>query len=202
MLRELVFAAALLFAVASVVAAAETTPTLRMIDAAIAGDATQLERAMHQVKAQPRPARGDRRIARDLNESGLALWQRQRFAEAAALFGKAHAVDASDAEIVENLGYALLKAGDVAAAEPALLEALTLAPERASAWGSLGLVYAKQGKHREALACVLTAYRLAPDKKRTLEVYSRLARSDADPKVRALLTDVVTRVSSAPGNPS
>jgi Flp pilus assembly protein TadD len=182
--------------------AAQPTPTVNMIDAAVAGDAAELDRTLLQLKSQAKPPRGDRRVARDLNDQGLAFWQRQRFAEAAALFRQARAADASDAEIAENLGYALLRSGDVAGAEPVLLEALTLAPDRATAWGSLGLVYAKQGKHREGLACVLTAYRFARDKKRTLDVYSRLARSDEDPKVRAVLTEVVERVSSPAGNPS
>jgi Flp pilus assembly protein TadD len=173
-----------------------------MVDAAIAGDTTRLEQAVVQLRSLAKPPRGDRRLARDLNERGLAFWQRQRFAEAAVFFKQAHGADASDAEIAENLGYSLLKAGQVEGAEPALLDALTLGPERASAWGSLGLVYAKQGKHREGVACVMTAYRFARDKKRTFDVYSRLAETDDDPKVRAVLKDVITRLTSTQANRS
>ena len=107
---------------------------------------------------------------------------------------QAHHADASDAEIAENLGYSLLRAGDVAAAEPAILSALEMAPERASAWGSLGLIYAKQGKHREGVACVVTAYGFAANQQRTLEVYSRLAANDEDAKVRAMLSEAVGRL--------
>ena len=166
-----------------------------LVAAAIAGDDARLRQIAEQLKSQPRPPRGDRRLARDLNERGLALWQRQRFGEAAPLFRQAREADASDAEIAENLGYALFKSEQVTQAEVALLDALRLAPERASAWGSLGLVYAKQGKHREGVAVVLTAYRFTRDPKRTLDVYSRLAATDDDPKVRAVLADVVSRLS-------
>ena len=166
-----------------------------LVAAAIEGDEARVQRVAAELREQPKPPRGDRRLARDLNDRGLALRQRQRFDEAAVLFRQAQEADASDAEIAENLGYCLLRSGQVAPAETALLAALALAPERASAWGSLGLVYAKQGKHREGVAAVLTAYRYTRDQKRTLDVYSRLATTDDDPKVRAVLADVVSRLS-------
>ena len=167
----------------------------QLVAAAIAGDQARLHQVAVDLRARPRPPRGDRRVARDLNERGLAQWRRQRFEEAAVYFRQAHDADPSDAEIVENLGYSLLRAGHTAEAEPAILTALSLAPERASAWGSLGLLRAKSGKHAEGVACVLTAFRFARDQKRTLDVYSRLASTHDDPKVRAMLSDVVSRIS-------
>jgi Flp pilus assembly protein TadD len=166
----------------------------KLVAAVIAGDRTRAAEISAQIRSQSRPPRGDRRKARELNERGLALWQRQRFEEAAAAFKQARDADGGDAEIAENLGYALLKAGHVAEAEGPLLDALTLMPDRASAWGSLGMVYAKQGKHRAGVACVLTAYGYARDPKRTAAVYSRLAASDEDPKVRAMLAEVVSKL--------
>lgn len=169
-----------------------------LVGAAVARDEAQFAQIAAKLRTQPRPARVDRRLARDLNERGLALWQRQRFGEAAVIFREAHLADASDAEVAENLGYSLLRSGQIAQAEAAILAALALAPERASAWGSLGLAYAKQGRHGDAVACVLTAYRYTREPKRTLEVYSRLAATDEDPKVRAMLSDVVSRLSRPP----
>jgi Flp pilus assembly protein TadD len=104
--------------------------------------------------------------------------------------------DPGDAEIAENLGYALLKAGRTADGKPAILRALTLGPERASAWGTLGLIFAKEGRHADAVACVVTAYRYARNRKRTLDVYMRLAATDEDPRVRSLFSDVVPRISA------
>ena len=176
-------------------AAEETRPGVQgLVAAAIAGDRPRLDLLASQIKSQPRQLRGDRRRARELNERGLAMWQRQRYEEAAAYFKEAREADPGDAEIAENLGYALLKAGHVGEAEPPLLEALSLAPERASAWGSLGMIYAKQGKHRAGVALVLTAYGYARDPKRTAGVYSRLAATDDDPKVRAMLAEVVSKL--------
>ena len=169
----------------------------RLVAAAIAGDRDLLRAVASELRSQPRPPQGNRRLAREMNERGLALWRRQRFTEAAVYFAKAHRADAGDAEIAENLGYALLRSDQLAEAERAILRALALAPERASAWGTLGMLRAKAGRHREGVACVLTAYRFARDRERTLDVYTRLAATDDDPRVRALLADVVSRISGA-----
>ena len=184
--------------VAAAATSAEPTATQRMIDAAVSGDGAAFDRAVAQVEAQPKPPRGERRLARDLNDRGLAQWQRGRFEEAAAIFTKAQAADPADAEIAENLGYALLRSGEIDKAQAALLKSLALDPKRASAWGSLGQVYAKQGKHRDGIACVLTAYLFSRDRARTLDVYSRLARVDSDPRVRALLNEAVDRITKGP----
>jgi tetratricopeptide (TPR) repeat protein len=166
-----------------------------LVAAVIAGDRGRFEQIASQLRSAPKRIRGDRRRARDLNEYGLALWQRQRYFEAAGYFGQAREADSADAEIAENLGYALLKSGRIAEAETAIMDALAMAPERASAWGSLGMIYAKQGRHREGVSCVLTAYRYTRDRKRTLDVYTRLAGSDEDPKVRAMLNEVLTKLA-------
>jgi Flp pilus assembly protein TadD len=110
------------------------------------------------------------------------------------LFEAAHRADPGDAEVRENLGYALLKAGRLGEAETALLSALEIGPRRASAWGSLGHIYAKRGQHAEAVRLVLTAYRFAPDRSKVAETYRRLAQGDADPKVRAMFEEVVRQL--------
>ena len=170
-----------------------------LVAAAIAGNYELLRKVADELRARPRPPHGNRPVAREMNERGLALWRRQRFEEAAVYFAKGHHADPGDAEIAENLGYALLKSGWLEEAERAILTALTLAPERASAWGSLGMLRAKAGRHREGVACVLTAYRFVRDRERTLEVYSRLAATDEDPRVRALLVEAVSRISQGQG---
>ena len=157
-----------------------------MVDAAIAGDDVQLQDLAKQLGSR-RTDRGDRSRARDLNRKALAFAQKGRYADAVPLFEEAHRVDPGDPEVRENLGYALLKAGRTEEAEPALLSALEIAPQRASAWGSLAHVYAKRGQADEAVKLILTAYRFAPDRKRAADIYRRQAKTDADPKVRAML---------------
>lgn len=172
----------------------QKSPVQALVAAAIDGDRARVGNIAATIKSQARAPRGNRHKARDLNEHGLALWQRNRYDEAATYFREAREADPGDAEIAENLGYALLKSGHVAEAEQPILDALSMAPDRASAWGSLGMIYAKQGKHRAGVALVLTAYSYARDPKRTAGVYSRLAASDEDPKVRAMLAEVVSKL--------
>jgi Flp pilus assembly protein TadD len=165
-----------------------------LVAAAITGDTAALQNNIVQLQAQ-QPARGDRKRARQLNDQGLALFQRANYRSAAEIFRQAHRADGGDAEIRENLGYSLMQAGELAEAERALLSALEIAPQRATAWGSLGHIYAKHGKHREAVALLLTAYRFAADRSKALEVYARQAETDDDPNVRAMLAESVTRLS-------
>jgi len=164
------------------------------VAAAITRDAVMLQSNIGQLQAQ-QPARGDRKRARQLNDQGLALFQRANYRGAAEIFRQAHRADGGDAEVRENLGYSLMQAGELAEAERALLSALEIAPQRATAWGSLGHIYAKRGKHREAVALLLTAHRFAPDRKKALEVYARQAENEDDPKVRAMLAESVIRLS-------
>jgi Flp pilus assembly protein TadD len=167
-----------------------------MVDAAIAGNDARLQSTMKQLAAQA-PARGNRARARELNAKALTYMRSGRYADAVPLFEAAHAADAGDAEVRENLGYALLKAGRMDEAEAALLSALEIAPQRASAWGSLAFVYAKRDRKDEAVRLILTAYRFTPDRRKTAESYRRQAKTDADPRVRAMLTAALARLNQA-----
>jgi tetratricopeptide (TPR) repeat protein len=175
------------------VAAASATAR-SLIAAAISGDTATLHSDIVRLQAH-QPARGDRKRARQLNDRGLEAFQTANYMRAAELFRQAHQADPADPEIRENLGYALMQAEELAEAERALLSTLEIAPQRATAWGSLGHIYAKRGNHREAVALLLTAYRFAPDRKKALVVYARQAENEDDPKVRAMLAESVTRLS-------
>ena len=100
-----------------------------------------------------------------------------------------------DAEARESRALTLLKTGRVADAESAILSALESGPERPSAWGALGYIYAKQGRRDEALALWRAAHRIAPNPKRILDIYAEQAETDDDPRVRAMLAEAVTRLS-------
>ena len=173
-----------------------TTSVQALVDAAIEEDDVQVQQLTRDL-ASKRRVRGDRPRARQFNAQGLALMSTARYAEAVPAFEAALKADAGDPEIRENLGYALLKAERIDEAEQALLAALEIGPRRASAWGSLGFVYAKQGRAREAVQLILTAYRLAPNHRKALDSYRRQANTDSDPKVRAMLTEALSRLRQA-----
>jgi len=167
-----------------------------LVAAALNRNHEAVERIASELKAR-QPERGNRTLARNLNERGLALSRAQNYTEAAAVFRQAHEADRGDPEIRENLGFALLKAGQLSEAESATLSALEIGPTRATAWGSLGHIYAKQGRREDAIALLRAAHRVAPDPGRVLQTYARQAQTEDDPRVRAVLAEAVARISSA-----
>jgi hypothetical protein len=171
------------------------TSARSLVSAALDRNDEALERISKELRARP-PERGNRTLARSLNERGLALSRAQNHANAAAVFRQAHAADPGDAEIRENLGFALLKAGQLGEAESATVSALEIGPARATAWGSLGYIYAKQGRREDAIALLRAAHRVAPDPSRVLQTYARQAETENDPRVRAVLAEAVTRIST------
>jgi Flp pilus assembly protein TadD len=90
------------------------------------------------LESQAKRRHGDRSAARQLNDRGLGLFQDSQYVEAARLFREAHKADPADIEVHNNLGYALLMAGDLGEAEKVLTDVLTVAPGRGAAWGNLG----------------------------------------------------------------
>ena len=180
-------------------AAAPAAPAVRdLVNAAARGEAAEVNRLTATIARSEVP-RGDRAAARALNAQGVAASQARRYRDAAALFQKAREADPGDPEIRENLGYALMKSGATASAETALLSALETGPRRATAWGSLGFVYAQQGRQEEAIAMLRTAHRIAPDPKHVLDTYTRQAHTEDDPRVRAMLAEAVRRIGGGRG---
>lgn len=78
-----------------------------------------------------------RAAARDRNALGLRLTARGRYPEALTAFREGHALDPSDAEITNNLGYLHLLLGNRLDAERYLRETLRQSPRRAAAIDNL-----------------------------------------------------------------
>lgn len=99
-----------------------------------------------------------RAAARDRNALGLRLTGQGRHPEALAAFREAHALDPSDPEITNNLGFLHLLLGDRADAERHLRETLRLSPRRATALDNLAELLAdSSGPDRQAEAADLLA---------------------------------------------
>jgi Flp pilus assembly protein TadD len=101
-----------------------------------------------------------------------------QIAEAAQEFQAAYQVDPTDAEIINNLGYAYQRLDNLQAAEPLLLLALVFAPGRSNAWVNLGATYAKQGQPATAVACLANAYRFSRNPEATRQFLQQWAESE------------------------
>lgn len=104
-----------------------------------------------------------RAAARDRNRLGLRHTEEHRYPEALAAFREAHALDPTDAEITNNLGYLHLLLGNRVDAERYLRETLRQSPRRAAAIDNLAEVLAAEHAPPPALteaAALLARLRL------------------------------------------
>jgi hypothetical protein len=113
--------------------------------------------------------------ARAANERGLRAYREGRLEDAVQAFQSAYQLAPTDAEIVNNFGFAYLWNRDPEAAEPWLLLALVLAPGRVNAWVNLGEAYAKQGQPSMAVACMANGYRFSRNQAATWKFLQTLA---------------------------
>jgi hypothetical protein len=168
-------------AVAQLPAVVPTTaapPALSTADGPAAMVASMLTHAMNplqlaEIKAQieslPKPATGDRKSARALNDQGLSALKAKNHAEAVALLSRAVEADPSDAEVVNNHVHALIQAGNMADAELAMPKALMLSPGRSSAWVNLAEMYAQKAQVAAASKALIVAFQFSSNKDRTLQ---------------------------------
>lgn len=125
---------------------------------------SEIQQTKLQIEDLPKPEQGNRKAARALNENGLVLFKSSDFNNAVKMFEEANQLDKSDVEIVGNLGFSYLKQGSLNFAQQALIETLTLSPDRSTAWANLGEVFALMGDISKAVGCFSNAYRFSKDR--------------------------------------
>lgn len=148
-----------------------------MLEGALPRRADVVQAAATNIGNLPRPAQGDRKVARDLNRRGLEQFSNGSYAAAAQLLRQAVSADPSDVEIKSNLGLTLVRAGNPRDAEAALLAALELDPRRSAAWVPMAEALDAQNNAAAALRALLLAYEFSANKQRTLEYFR--GRSEA-----------------------
>lgn len=122
--------------------------------------------AARRIDAMPKPQRGDRKLARKLNNEGLDSLKQAKLADAAATLTKALEADPADEEILSNLIYAYNEDGNFTKAEQLAYNGLALNPRRANIWLPIAIAKQKQGKASEALAAMWIAWQFSEDKER------------------------------------
>jgi tetratricopeptide (TPR) repeat protein/serine/threonine protein kinase len=144
------------------------------------GDQTAAETAFREViRLQPDHAEAHTGLGNTLFNQGKAK-------EAIACYREAIRRKSDNAQPHYNLGTALTSLGaeEHAAAEAAFREAIRLQPDFAEAHANLGTILHRQGKTKEALACLREALRHQPDLVEANEGLSWLLVTAADPKLR------------------
>ena len=118
---------------------------------------------------------------------GLAAIKASKFGEAGDEFLAAYEIDSTNAEVAENLGYALLKDGKNEPAIRALLRSLMTAPQRGTAWGNLGIAYAHSDEKVKAIAAFSVSLRYAKYPFRTRNNLVALYKEDPSEAVRSAI---------------
>lgn len=122
--------------------------------------------------------RRGRKQAREFNEKALTYLQTGQWVEAAKELQIAIEADPADVEVMNNLGYALMRCDKSEDAEQWLIRTLVFAPGRSAAWENLGDVYAKQRRVDEAVACFSHVYRFSRDRDATLRFFRKMLEDE------------------------
>jgi Flp pilus assembly protein TadD len=168
-----------------------------LVDAAVSGDSEQFQALLHQLQTRIATGTIDRKLARSLNDEALKSLKSGDYPAAIDALKKAGEADAADAEISNNLGYALRMAGDFKASESQLVGTIEKFPARQQAWSDLGETYSKLGKHSQAVAAFMAAHRVAKSPEKLLEKYLKLAESTEDDGLKADLAEATKKISEA-----
>lgn len=155
-----------------------------MLDGAKDGNDDTIIEARRSLKGIALPPRGDRKIARTVNTVALDSLRKGDSIEAVKWLLGAVKADPADAEVVNNLAFALYKSQRLADARSAALAALTLAPERAAAWANLAAILADEGKPDSAVAAFQLSHRFSVNKQKTKEFLQKLAQEEGSAQVR------------------
>jgi hypothetical protein len=134
----------------------------------------------------PKPEKGNRNAARDLNAKALDAIKAKDYATAAALLQQANQADPRDVEVLSNWEYALVKLGKGVEAERVAYATLLLDPKRTSAWAPLGEAYDLQGKTDQAVNALVVAYEFSSNRDKTISVYESKKSSDERASMRTV----------------
>lgn len=155
--------------------------------------------AMANIMEQPKPATGNRKIARPLNDQAITL-SVSEIPKSLSLLRQAHDADPSDAEIADNLGMVLRLSRNYDESEAQLLKVIGIWPNRQTAWANLAQTLSLKNKRREAIGAYIASYKVSKNPEKVLEVYKRIVDDPLereDPQMRKDLNAVLDIIKSS-----
>lgn len=158
---------------------APTATGADLLNLATSGNWQSFQAAAVVLMDQPKPATGDRKVARALNDQAVTLAVSE-IQKSLALLRQAHAADPADVEIADNLGMVLRMARNYDQSEAQLMKVITTWPNRQTAWANLGQTLSVQNKRREAVGAYVASYKVSKNPQKVLEVYKRIVDDPLD----------------------
>lgn len=141
----------------------------------------------------PKPARGNRKTARELNTIGLAEFKKGKFTEAVALLQQASSEDPGDVEVLSNLGLALLKSNRAEEARQILRRSLAINPRRTSAWVPMADVLFEIGDSDSAISSLLLAYEFSENRDKTKSFFD--GKAGSSDRIASLYTQALKKIN-------
>ena len=167
-----------------------------MLTAISKNDIEALRTVAGRIDSLDKPARGNRTLARKLNDEGLKAFKDNDFPLAAAQFAKAQQEDPSDAEVAANLGFARVKINDFPGATEALMAALKIDPRRTSTWVPIAELLAKsEPKTGAAVSALLIAYEWSAARQKAIDFYTIQGNTQTDPNLQNAYQEAVRKIS-------
>lgn len=160
-----------------------------MLNAASVEAMPVIMNAARQVDAMLKPGRGDRKLARKLNNDGLEMLKLRKLPDAAALLTRAREADGADEEIIANLVYAYSEDSNYTKAEQLAYEGLLLNPRRSNIWLPIAIAKQKQGKEKEALQAMWIAWQFSGDKERMLNAMDKRIAEETDAGLKTMFVN-------------
>jgi hypothetical protein len=145
--------------------------------------------AMANIMEQPKPATGNRKIARPLNDQAITL-SVSEIPKSLSLLRQAHDADPSDAEIADNLGMVLRLSRNYDESEAQLMKVIGIWPNRQTAWANLAQTLSLKNKRREAIGAYIASYKVSKNKEKVLEVYKRIVDDPLDREDQQMRKDL------------
>lgn len=160
------------------------------IDAMLVAGKTQsieaAQQAAKRIDSFPKPPRGDRKLARKLNNDGLEALKNKNYTEATSLLNQAHEADKSDEEVVANLAFAYSLENNYAKSESIAYEGLLLNPRRSNLWLPIAIAKQKQKKPIEAMEALWLAWEFSGDKQRFINLITKRSSDDPDADIKEM----------------
>lgn len=171
---------------------------LSMLHGAHDRNRTSIDQSLNALAVVPRPPAGNKVAARNSNEQGLDALKSQSYASAIGAFRLGIEQDPSNVELINNLGFALYKNGQLNLAKEQIELSLLYSPKRASAWVNLGDIYFKEGNEANAIDAYLLAYAFTANKDRLYKTVESQAENDPDSYTRIFYSKVLTALRQTP----
>ncbi len=144
----------------------------------------ELNALKQQIESAPKPARGNRSVARKANDQALQAFNAGQYEQAKQFWMAAQQADPGDVEITNNLGMIYLKVSDFPQALKMLSATLRMSPGRSAAWANLAEYFALQEKPQQAVACYALAFHFSQNQDKTRNFLQQRASSGDTPQVR------------------